>query len=199
MTAYTPGPIIDLADAKAHLRITSSGTDTELDLYLAAVTQVIEERVGPVVPRQFSQIATASDTIVLNKAPVVTVDSITTVYGQPGAVAPTYWLDPATGLLRLTWSMGQPIGGFSQIEGWYRPLEDLRLTITYTAGRDPVPASIQLAARIILEELWSARRAAGPLPARGQDTGQVSVPGGYGLPDSAVELLRPFTRGTRVG
>jgi hypothetical protein len=108
---------------------------------------------------------------------------------------PVYTLDGPAGMLRqqpfffADWGFDYgPTGGFSRYRG--------RLTVTYVAGRPVVPPALQTAARIILAELWSTRRLAGPKPASGGDQEQQ-----YGremIPEEAVLLMAPYRRAPRV-
>lgn len=203
--------VIGLDEAKASLRITSDTTDDELRLYLSATTTVIEKQTGPVVPRTVTETLGALNTIILRQSPVMSVTSLVTATAVD--LAGYFILDGEGGVLNVSPpTIGYPFS-YRPYTFPGQPLDRLYsagllpfypgqpVTVTYVAGRNPIPSAIQLAARIILEELWSARRAAGPLPARGGDSQQVPVPGGggYGIPDSAAELLAPYARASAVG
>src|SRR4051812_37451114 len=47
--------LLSLADAKAHLNITSTSSDDELREYLEATTEIVESYVGPVVQRSYTR------------------------------------------------------------------------------------------------------------------------------------------------
>lgn len=195
------GSLISLADAKAHLGKTSTTNDEELRLYLSAVTSIIQNLVGVVTRNSYTEIVDAKDTIVLARAPVISVDTVTIfapVYA-PVLPPPVYLLDSAAGVLRRQpnylwdydpdyygWGYGQPHGN-SYGYG-------MRLSVTYTAGRSVIPAGIQLAARMILDDLWAEKRGGMPLPARGGDTEDVIPGADYTMTNRVLELLAPFTR-----
>lgn len=196
VAASDGGAIISLADAKAHLRMSSASTnDEELRLFITAATALVEHEVGPVVQGSHTEIVDAAETIVLDKAPVLSITSITPTFPLPDFTVgvPTYSLEPSTGILRQ-----QPFWfsswGFDGIPN-YATAYGLRLTIEYVAGRPVIPAPLQIAARIIVESLWESRRLAGPKPAAGEEP----IP--YGrevIPPHAVELIAPYRRAPQV-
>lgn len=193
-----PGAVISLQDAKNQLN-TPDSDDEDLRLYLAAVTSVIESITGPIITNEHIDILPASDRIVLRKAPVQSVTSIVpTDPGFAGAFVGNYILEPATGILRRQgFYPFEPAYAF-QIEHTYW-FEGYDLTITYTAGRAEVPAGVQVAARMILEQSWASRRGAMPLPPMGGDT--VIQENGLDIliSETAMGMLAPFAvRGPRI-
>lgn len=190
----TSATIISLDDAKTHLKITSTANDEDLRLYLSAVTTVIEDVVGRVTPITFTEIVEAADMIVLRRAPVASVTSVAAfdpIYGYP---LPTYQLDGPNGTLH---HVPNPMWGYNDYYLYATQLYGRRLTVTYTAGRSVIPAAMQIAARMILNDLWAARRGAMAMPARGGDEEQIVT--GYAMNDRVLELLAPFTNTAGVG
>jgi hypothetical protein len=190
------GSIIGLADAKAQLRVTQSTNDEELRLYLSSVTALVEHECGAIIPTSHTEIVEADDTIVLAKSPVMSLTSVVPTFTDVGVLCvPTYVLDGPSGMLRQqpfffsNWGFDYgPTGSFSRYRG--------RLTVTYVAGRPVVPPALQTAARIILAELWTTRRLAGPKPAGGGEQEQQ-----YGrelIPEEAALLMAPYRRAPRV-
>jgi hypothetical protein len=111
------------------------------------------------------------------------VGSLVSVASRYGAVTTPltlsdYELDADTGLLRLA-SGGRFYGTY---------------TVTYTSGRDDLPAAIRLAVLVIAEHLWETQRGAAPVgPLSADDT--FATPGlGYAIPNRALELLAPYRR-----
>jgi hypothetical protein len=79
---------------------------------------------------------------------------------------------------------------------WY---EGYDLTITYTAGRQQVPAGVQVAARLILKQSWESKRGAMPLPPMGGDTVEQVNGLDILIPQQAMSMLEPFSvRGPRI-
>jgi hypothetical protein len=194
------GSIISLADAKAQLLRGSTredpARDEELRLYLSSVTALVEHECGAIIPTSHTEIVEADDTIVLAKSPVMSLTSVVQTFPDVGALCvPTYVLDGPSGMLRqqpfsfANWGFDYGYGGsFYHYRG--------RLTVTYVAGRPVVPPALQTAARIILAELWTTRRLAGPKPASGGE--QEQMLGREMIPEEAVLLMAPYRRAPRV-
>lgn len=178
-----PGFIVSLAQAKAQLNITSTSSDDELGLYLAAVTRIVEKFVGPVVIRPYTQVVAADRPFLSylprmgpGLTPVLTLTSLTPLYttGIGTWVAGGALADPVTGELRQASGLGL-YGG-----PW---------TAVYTAGQRVVDPTWQLAASMILQHLWKTQRGASALPLQQQD--ETFIPEiGYAIPNRAADLLR---------
>ncbi|MGW0169556.1 head-tail connector protein [Streptomyces sp. NPDC003343] len=177
--------LLTLDDAKAQLNITSGNDDTEIQAYIEAVTPVIEEYVGPVEAREVVENQNAGGgrrVLVLRTTPVLSLTSV-----QPlltgGASYPVDGLVPDLGTGEV----------FRRDGGVFRGL----LQVTYQAGRaGDVPATINLAARILVQHLWRTQRPArsAGLPGGGDDYSvSEPVPGfGYAVPNRVLELLAPY-------
>lgn len=185
-----PGFIIGLAEAKDHLNIPQSVTteDERIRSWLAAITRVIEYRVGICSPRTITDRLNGeycTRTIRLKRGPVISVTSITPSHTYSGrSYSPSEVSVTEHG--RLTNNNGWNfIGG-----PW---------TIVYLAGRTVIPANITQAALIILGHLWQTRRGAGtPAYLGGDDTTQ--VPGSsFAIPNRALELIEPDDEGPGIG
>jgi hypothetical protein len=193
------GAVISLADAKGHLNIQSTINDDELRLYLSAVTNLVEAQVGLVVPRTFTEVMGAFTSIVLNREPVISVTSMLTTAGVD--LSGYFALNGEAGMLQLIPTTigypfayrpynfpGQPLDRL-YYQGLLPFYQGQPITVTYQAGRQVVPAGWQLAARMILNELWASRRGAMAMPARGGDQEQPVVGTDYTLNDRVLELL----------
>lgn len=176
-----PGLILSLADAKAHLNITSTDNDDELRSWIESVTEVIEHKVGPIVVRTYTDRVDNAEAWVLWNSPVVAITSVTAVHTD-GAVIDTALLDidSTAGIIRRL-SRGHFTGG-----PW---------NITYTAGRPIIPANIGHAARIILKHLWETQRGGVRRPPMGGDDGTFDAGHSYSIPRRALELLEPHLTG----
>lgn len=167
--------LMTLAEAKAHLNITGTAHDAELPVFMEAATAPIEQHVGPVVVRTVTTTGQHGTTIL--EAPVASLTSVTN--GGVTVPATGYVLDADSGLI-----VGRLNGA----------------TITYTAGRSPVPEAIRLAALIVLARLWETQRGNAPsaLPSSDAPDGGFSTGGLPLLPPLAVALLEPYRRGQRT-
>ncbi|WP_326808175.1 phage gp6-like head-tail connector protein [Streptomyces sp. NBC_01775] len=172
--------LLTLAEAKAQLDIETSTHDDELQAYVDALTSVIEHYTGPVEERQVTEtIEGRGGTMCLSQVPAIALLSITPALtdGDPVDLAAVV-LDSAVGVVR------HRSGSFAGTV-W---------VVTYTAGRGTVPATVNLAARILLQHLWRTQNGA----ARGVGTADdfsvtEPIPGfGYAVPNRVLQLLEPF-------
>lgn len=159
-------PILTLLEVKAFPGIT--GTDAHLQLYIDAVEPVIEEQVGPVVPRVITLTVTSRRTLIL-AGRVVTLS-----VARNGTVVTDYTLNAAAGLLSGVWPGD---------------------VVTYTVGFDPIPAAIRLAALYAVQH--AAESASGSVPQSGQFGGDevFTTSRGFFLPNRSKELLEPYRQG----
>lgn len=174
-----PALIMSLADAKAHLNITSGTHDDELRSWLESVTEVIEHKVGAVVVRTYTDRVGAGSQFALAHYPVVSVTSVTPVYASGSAVAvDDLEVMEASGVVRRADETAFTGGPWD---------------VTYKAGRPVIPANIAHAARIILKHLWETQRGTRRATMGGDDTTFDSA-FSYSIPRRAVELLESHMR-----
>lgn len=171
--------IISLSDARDILRFTGTTLDEDLRWYVEAATDIIERYIQQTVVRR-SYTETHFDVrygqdVVLNHYPVISITNLSSVDGLRAWSVSGFYADKDTGtLVRL------PGGGLLWGD----------VVITYVAGRVSIPANYQVAAKIIIQHLWSTRRGMGSAPALGR-FGEFATPVGLGfaLPNAAKELL----------
>lgn len=174
--------LIDLDEAKQQLNITGTYNDLELQAYIDGLTAVVENLVGVVEERTVTEtLDGVGSALCLLHVPAIALVSVVPqlTVGAPLDVDQLH-LDGATGIVRRL-SGGRFHGG-----PW---------TVTYTAGRAEVPATINLAARMLLQHLWRTQTASrGPVLAGGDDYSVTEVvPGfGYAIPNRVLQLLEPY-------
>lgn len=197
------GGILSLAETKTSLNITNSKSDELIRGYIAVATALIEDVIGPVIPTSHTETVQATDTIVLAKAPVLSITSIASTFplsGGPISLTPMYLLDPLSGVLRQNRSQYGPDPAFAW--GGYDPFFAVYgggagygaagfLTVMYVAGRPIVPPLARQAAHIIVNSLMQTQRGSSPMPVQGGE--QASGPPEI-MPPEAVELLAPLRR-----
>jgi hypothetical protein len=182
-----PQWIVGLTDVKAHLNIpaTSQTHDDELELMIAAATEKIEDRVGPVVRRTVTNERHPGSVgvVYLDEAPVLSVTSVVPVAG--GTPVTVGLLDVENSSGRVTYADGRT--RFPWGEHFW----------TYTAGRIVVPAGLQLAALNYVRGSWETQRAASRLPMQGGD--ELATQPGMGLVVWRLEQdLKPFLRPSAI-
>lgn len=176
--------LLTLAQAKAHTNISGSASDAELQMYVDAVTDVVEAALGgPVEQRTITETVDVVDggrALALGKRFATAVTAIT----ANGATVSTSDVVVAGG------SVLRRRAGLA-----FSPSSD-PVVVVYTAGLaapGSAPAALTLAAAVIVGHLWEAQRgqlAAGP----GDDyAGGNATPGlGYAVPNRALELMSPW-------
>lgn len=173
--------LITLAEAKEQLDIETSGDDVELQAYIDAVTAPIENLVGVVEEREITETVNgAGTTLCLLKVPALALVSVNPqLTGGTALDVAQLHLDGATGIVRRL-NGGRFHGG-----PW---------TVTYSAGRAEIPATVKLAARILVQHLWRTQYGS----ARGQGSSDdfsvnEPIPGfGYAVPNRVLQLLEAY-------
>ena len=157
-----------LAEAKSQLRLNTvdANRDTLLQAYIDAVTGPVETWCGAV------QAATVTDERHYPEGSKLflrseRVSAVTSVTEYQGAVAQLYTAisNPATASSYTYIREGAiltRLGSGGSPSCWGSPVY-----VTYTAGFLTVPADINLAARLIVQEWWETQRGSVPLPLQG--------------------------------
>ncbi|MFD9192991.1 head-tail connector protein [Streptomyces phaeochromogenes] len=180
-----PPLILSLADARSHLRITSTSDDQQLREWLESITELVEQFCGPCVRRTVVEThdipASGVRALALHRTPVLSlVSAVAVLDGGTDYAAADLDADEATGIVR-------------RLDGgrMHGPLR-----FTYQVGRSVVPANLSSASRIILQHLWrtqyGASRAASGVG--GGDDYAVTEPiagFGYAIPNRALQLMEP--------
>jgi len=136
-----PTWVISLADAKNHLKLTTTSQDEEVRKWIGATTRCVEWFVGPVAVRTVTETHNVGqvEALALRKSPALALVSVTAVLsGGTSYDVDALDLDAANGIVR------RKDGG-----RLYGPLR-----VAYTAGR-----------RIVPENISSTCGAPGPAPA----------------------------------
>lgn len=169
--------LVSLADAKAHLNLTTATHDDELREYLEAATEIVESYVGPIVKRTHTaRVSGGRCGIALPHTQVVEVTAVTLVS------------DGSSPLTLSDLSVDSPSGVVTFKNGGSFPSGPM--DFAYTVGRTFVKANWTLAAKIIVKHNWETQL--GSLPSiQGDSPGYVVSGAGYLVPFRAVSLLTP--------
>lgn len=169
--------LLSLADAKAHLNITSTTHDDEIREYLEAATEIVESYIGPVVRRTHTaRVCGYRYSIPLPHTQVLAVTGITIVR------------DGTTPITLSDLAINTDAGVISYKNGVSFPYGEM--DITYTVGRTSVQANWTLAAKIIVKYAWESQL--GNLPSiQGDSPGYVVSGSGLIAPPRAISLLAP--------
>lgn len=174
------GSFISLADARHHLKKSSSTDDEQLRPVVDTACSLIRERMGEVAP-----VTVVADrrphrgVVVLPTRPVI---AITSVMRLPGlAVVPA--ADAAAGVAGWTLESAEGVLSVTGVSG--------SLRITYRAGRSPLPPTFRLAALELVAHLWrgSQHNQAGGRPALGDTDLLAASVRPFAMPYRVMELL----------
>lgn len=179
----TPGLVISLAAAKAHLQLPASVStfDEEVRDWLEAATEVVELVSGRVVARRTvveRRDLAGRERFALHSTPVVSLTSVVDVNGlNTWSTTAGFRVDAETGIVDVLLGTAPPSGP---------------TILTYVAGPLVVPARYSGAAKMILRHLWTTQRAQLGGQARkvaASPTDDVVTVAGYSVPRAAVELI----------
>ena len=173
-----------LGDLKAHLDmdVANNKNDAELTDMLDAAVDVVEGIVGPITAKTVTETHRVNaGELVLRRFPVADLVSVTQ-FGAEQSVG-LFEVDADSGIVRRGDGYGF-VGSF---------------TVTYSAGRPTLPASIRLAILIVAGHLWDTQRGTSPSALALQDPdagfGAPSV-AGYAIPNRARDLLARYVQPT---
>lgn len=176
------GPI-DLARAKAHLRVDFDNEDALIAAYLAAAVGAVEKQTGRVLsPRALTQRFTGfpqrHERLTLWHDPVTAIVSVTYVDSNGAEIA----LDPAAyrSIEGEPWSLLPPLGGGFPATDYRPDAVRVRYMAGYAAG--DCPPELQAAALMMLGHLYANRESV--------VTGTIATE----LPLGVKALCAPFRR-----
>lgn len=160
--------VVTLADAKTHLNITGSTSDAELQTFIDAAEAAAAKEVGTLAPVARTERVRGGRVLVVSSLPIVTLTSVTPVFGTPLDSSFLY-MDAAAGVI-------------SYYASWFPlPYYD----VAYTAGRNVSATSDPDLYKAILEMIrrgWATQRGR---------TGRQGPPP-LDLADLAKDLMAPF-------
>lgn len=134
--------LLSLTDARKSLNWVKTVNNEELRDYNDAVTTLIENHIGPVIPRTFTEVIQGTQVLELTYRPVTAIASI-------------------TGFLTGAWTISMPNVVWDQTTGQVQLANRYGFydtyTVVYTAGWG-ISDDIVQAARVTLAHLWANQR-----------------------------------------
>lgn len=168
--------LVSMEQLMRHLNLDSAEDALELDGTRSAAVDVVESYVGPVEPRTVTERVRWpgwGHPLILRRPPVLELLSAVDADGAA-----------------VDLSLAQ-YGSAGVVDCWPAGT----VSITYRAGRDPIPAALTLAALVIAGHLWETQRGpAGGMPGVNDEPVVIGV--GYAVPNRAIELMKPYLIGT---
>lgn len=172
VSSATSTAIVGLDEVKDHLNIPRSSTDSdsELELMIAASTSKIEERCGPVRVRTVTNERQRHD-----RSRAIWLREPPGPHGQPAIVVTSATnVRDSTTITPSTLSV-DPTGRVEMVDGGY--LTSGTYLWTYTTGRTLVPSGLRLAALNFVRDSWTTQRGASGLPWQGGMDEAQAIPG----------------------
>lgn len=164
-------PGADLTAVKAQLRIDVATYDTQLQMYLNAVTAAVEAEVGPLEVRTFAEtVSTRAQGFLLSNRPIQSIISV--VPQLP--TWPTFDGSDVTFDAEAGTVWRNDLGSLAGV--W---------TVNYTAGNPVVSDDWRLAQLLLVQDLWETTRGGTRRP-------------GMGGADPADALSNPYVMRRRV-
>jgi hypothetical protein len=192
--------IVDIASVRAHLNLTQTTSDDELQGFILAAGELARDVVGPLLPEQHTQIFDGGTrSIIPDWLPLASVQSVTEYYGLSAFVlteqplgsqqnAFGYTVDLSTGQITR-----RTFGG----EAALFAIGNKNVKVTYTAGRGgAIPWTVRLGALELIRHLWQlTQQGGGPWFGGSVTDGESApVPAGFALPARVLELWAPYRR-----
>lgn len=177
--------VLLLADAKAHLNITNTVDDTELQTFIDAAEAAIGSKIGPLgsVSRT-DRVRGAGKDLVLPVCPVISLTSVTPVGGT--ALDPSSMVvDYKAGVIAYVAATQYNFARFPL--PWY--------DVTYTAGRNVTASAnpdLYQAIKEQVRHLWSTQRGptSNPVNFSGDSPSQVGM--SYTFSNRVLEMIAPY-------
>lgn len=180
-----PGGIITLEYAKTGLGWKTptadplSSKDADLATYIAAATPVIENIVGPVLPRNVTRKFSGGRTAILIPAAATAIISVK----EMGNAITEWMFDDTAGILYR----GTPVYPLPFYPG------NLSIEVTYTVGYTDIPPTLQLAAREMVRHwVQQGMQANRPTFDDAGNSDSQTVPMGFAVPRRVMELCQAF-------
>ena len=189
----TPTTLVQLADVKAHLNIDNNDDDTELQNFILAATEKIQEITGPVLTRTVTEYRDGGNAcIILWQRPVQSVTSVTELVGNTSYTLTEAAFGAGTTNYHFTFDA-------TEYEIERRVVNspacfaegDDNIKIVYVAGYASIPAAIRLATLSLIQHWWSASQLNrnGGRPSLGGTDYPAAMGGGYAIPNFVREML----------
>jgi Phage gp6-like head-tail connector protein len=169
--------LLSLAEAKAHLNITGTSSDDELRNFLSAATELIESKVGPCVPRTFTErVSQGACQLALSHYPVTSVTSVTSVWpGGPSWTAEELFTDTDAGIVAQVtlWPF------------WWGPWD-----VAYVSGRQVIPERFLHACKELVRHLWETQRgSSAPSVLQGEEMFTTAAGFAFTFPRRVLEAI----------
>jgi hypothetical protein len=175
--------IVSMAEMKDHLNKSrvKAGSDDEMAAFMMAATELVEDKIGICVPRQFTdRVSEGRLQLVVPNRPILSVQSVTSQWaGGPS------WADPGDGTVLAADSEAGLIYQPSMMEFWWGPWDAV-----YTCGRAEIREPWIHAAKEQCRHLWETQRGSmAPALLQGEEVFSSTQGFSFSVPRRVLELL----------
>ncbi len=186
-------PIVTLTQAKTQLRITDTAFDAQLTTFIAAASQMIENRIGqvagsPTVSEWHD--GGSTDILLHDEGPIQSVTSVTESMGSVVYTLTQITLDSGSVTTPFGYTVDLDLGLLvRRAAGVAIPFAagEANIHITFVAGYATTPPDITQACLLLVQHLWETQR--GPSrDGRGGPIDQVA----FSMPNRVMEILSPY-------
>jgi len=172
--------VLTIAQAQAHLNLTTAEHDVELQAMIDSSEAVLAKHCGPLTSTVITtRVKGARSTLVLPTTPALSLTSVTPVGGGAALTLTDLYLDARAGVV----TYNNPNSVFSS--QFY--------DVVYAAGRTTVPADLLMADKELVRHMWQTQR--GPTRRPGSSPSESmanTLPGAaHALPFRVSELISP--------
>lgn len=185
--------VVSVSQAKEFLNITNTASDSELQFFVTAASEMWANRGGPVGSQSFDEWYDGGEPmVVVRSTPIISVSSVTVSLG-----AFTYTLqEHATGTSGYAWAytVDKRTGTFiRRSAGVAIPFESgyRNVHIQYTSGYGTVPNDVQLAVLLLIKHMWTTQRGIGRRPGMGGESDDVRS-ASFVWPNKVEEILANY-------
>lgn len=192
-------PIVELADVYDHCAIATpnAALDAKFTRYIAAVTDVIDNAVGDILPTTYDEYHDGGGHfVVVDHTPVISVQLVTEFYGMSVYTLTEQPLDGSVAMNYFGYSVDYKTGQIARrnrgAEAALFAIGDKNVHVQYTAGiGSTVPASLQLAALEDIRVLYQTTELGNRF---GSDDEPVDMRSPLRLYPRVMQLLAGFER-----
>jgi uncharacterized phiE125 gp8 family phage protein len=186
-------PIVSLTQAKAQLNITDEVNDSKLTDFIAAASQMIVNRIGPVAGSLTVSEwhdGGSTDLLLYAEGPVQSITSVTESFGSVVYTLSQITLDSGSVTTPFGYTVDLDQGLLvRRAAGVAIPFAfgEQNIHVTFVAGYATTPPDITQATLLLLQHMWETQRGVG----RSLGSGPMET-SAYSMPNRVMEILSPY-------
>lgn len=186
-------PIVTVTQAKNQLNITDESYDSKLTDFVAAASQMIVNRIGPVAGSPTVDEwhdGGSTDILLYDEGPVQSITSVTESMGSVVYTLTQITLDSGSVTTPFGYTVDLDLGLLvRRAAGVAIPFAagEANIHITFVAGYSATPPDITQATLLLVQHMWETQRG----PNRSGGTGSIDQVA-FSMPNRVMEILAPY-------